>query len=93
MLWCGATWGLGGLVKVSPLVGPTKVKAYKSLLFTETFPCSENKEHQIDFAITYTFMIFAQNKILFMKFNILILTHYAIALISLIFKNALLLLI
>ena len=34
------------------LVGPTKVKACKSFLFTVKFPCIENKEHLIDFVIT-----------------------------------------
>ena len=30
------------------LVYPTKVKASKSFLFTEKFPCIENKEHLLD---------------------------------------------
>ena len=35
------------------LVGPTYITACKLFLFTEKFPCSENKEHLIDFLITF----------------------------------------
>ena len=34
------------------LVGPTKVKARKSFLFTEGFPEVENKEHLFDFVVS-----------------------------------------
>ena len=32
------------------MVGPPKVKPSKFFLFTEKFPCIENKEHFVDFA-------------------------------------------
>ena len=35
------------------LVGPTKVKARKSFLFTEKFPKIESKEHLLYFVITF----------------------------------------
>ena len=35
------------------LVGLTKVKARKYFLFTENFTCIENKEHLLDFVITF----------------------------------------
>ena len=48
-------------------VGLTKVEAHKSSLFTEKFPCIENKEHMDDFVITlysyffsFTFMLLLQ---------------------------------
>ena len=34
------------------MVGPTEVKACKFFLFTEKFPCIENKEYLLDFVIT-----------------------------------------
>ena len=48
------------------LVGPTKVIAGKSFLFTEKFSCIENKEHFVEFAITFM--------LLSLCFNVFILT-------------------
>ena len=41
------------------LVGLTKVKARKYFLFTENFTCIENKEHLLDFVITFILQHFA----------------------------------
>ena len=41
------------------LVGPTKVKARKSLLFTKKFRCTENKEHMVEFLSHLYFFYFA----------------------------------
>ena len=44
------------------LVGPTKVKAHKSFLFTEKFPCIEDKEHLLDFVITFVYYQRVENE-------------------------------
>ena len=48
-------WIARGSYSKFSLVGPTKVKARKSFLLTEKFPCIENKEHLLDFVITFIF--------------------------------------
>ena len=45
-------------------VSPTKVKAGKPFLFTENFPCFENKEHLLDFVITFIHVIYRPLSIL-----------------------------
>ena len=39
------------ILRNRPLVGPPKVKARKSFLFTEKFPWIKNKEHLLDFVV------------------------------------------
>ena len=43
------------------LVGPNKVKARKSFLFTEKVPCIENIEHSDDFFITFILLLLSLN--------------------------------
>ena len=53
MVSCQGTIQLeGGSSTRISLVRPIKVKAHKSFLFTEKFPCIENKEFLIDFVFT-----------------------------------------
>ena len=46
-----------GSSKGFSLVGPAKVKAHKSLLFTEGFLEVKNKEHLFDFVVTLTLQL------------------------------------
>ena len=43
------------------LVGSTKVKSYKSLLFNEGSLKVENKEHSVDFVVSHYFAAFKRN--------------------------------
>ena len=52
--WSRCCTAKGSNTKLS-LVGPTKVKAHKPFLFTKKFPCIKNKEHLLDFVITFVY--------------------------------------
>ena len=51
------------------MVGPSKVKACKSFVFTQKFLIVENKEHLFGFVINFYFQFYLAGIEAFMKFN------------------------
>ena len=53
------------------LVLTTKVKACKSFLFTEKLPSIENKEHLVDFVVTFILLAFCFDALCSSKVSLL----------------------